>query len=77
MIVITHGVPIPAAGQTEEIQAEYERVALELQKELLSLSTNSKQVIAERSNHDEIPLKQADLVVQAIREVISQSTESR
>jgi pimeloyl-ACP methyl ester carboxylesterase len=77
MIVITHGVPIPQMGQSEETNAEYERVGLELQKEMLSLSTTSKQIIAEQSNHDEIPLKQADLVAQAIAEVVNQAAASR
>jgi hypothetical protein len=64
-------------GQSEETNAEYERVGLELQKEMLSLSTTSKQIIAEQSNHDEIPLKQADLVAQAIAEVVNQAAASR
>ena len=76
-IVITHGVPIPLSGQSEEINAEYERVGLEMQRELLSLSTRSKQIVAEQSTHDDILLKQPDLVIEAIREVINQATDSR
>jgi pimeloyl-ACP methyl ester carboxylesterase len=72
MIVITHGIPLPLMGHTEDVNREYEQIHLAMQEALLSLSTNSKQVIAEQSNHDEIPVLQADLVVQAILEVISQ-----
>lgn len=71
MIVITHGIPIPLSGQPEDVNAQYEQVALEMQRELLSLSTKSKQIIAEQSNHDEIIVKQPDLVIQAIQEVIN------
>lgn len=77
MIVITHGIPLPLMGQPEEVNMEYERVNLAMQRELLSLSTNSKQVIAEQSNHDEIPVKQAGLVVKAIQEVLSQAAASQ
>ncbi|HEX6304278.1 MAG TPA: alpha/beta hydrolase [Anaerolineales bacterium] len=79
LIVITHGVPITLMGQSEEANAEFEQVNLEMQRKLLSLSTNSKQIIAEHSNHDEIPLKQADLVVQTIKDVLQsgQSVGSR
>lgn len=75
MIVITHGIAIPAMGQPDDVNTAYEQVSLEMQRELLSVSTNSKQIIAEQSTHDDIPLKQADLVVQAILEVIGQAAE--
>jgi pimeloyl-ACP methyl ester carboxylesterase len=77
MIVITHGVPIELMGQTEEANASFERVNLEMQTRLLSLSTRSKQVFAEQSNHDEIPVKQADLVIEAIQEVFTQAIAGR
>lgn len=73
MIVITHGVPTAQAGLSEEGNAEVERVWLQLQEELLSLSTNSKQMIAEQSTHDEIPLKESSLVVQATLDVLAQA----
>lgn len=77
MIVITHGIPIELMGQSEEANAGFELVNQEMQTKLLSLSTNSKQIFAEQSNHDEIPVKQADLVVQAIQEVLNQIKTSR
>lgn len=73
MIVITHGVPTRLMGQSDEANAGFEQVNLEMQSRLLSLSTNTRQVFAEQSNHDEIPVKQADLVVQAIQEVLDQA----
>lgn len=73
MVVITHGVPIELAGQSAEDNAEFDRVNLEMQRRLLALSPNSRQVIAEQSNHDEIPVKQADLVVQAINDLLSEA----
>ena len=72
MIVITHGVPIKLMGQSDEANAGFEQVNLEMQTRLLSLSTNTRQIFAEQSNHDEISVKQADLVVQAIQEVLGQ-----
>lgn len=60
-------------GQSNEANAGFEQVNLEMQSRLLSLSTNPRQVFAEQSNHDEIPVKQADLVVQAIQEVLDQA----
>lgn len=77
MIVITHGHPVELMGQSEEANAGFEQVNLEMQTKLLSLSTNAKQVFAEQSNHDEIPVKQADLVVQAIQEVLGTATADR
>lgn len=77
MIVITHGVPITLMGQSDEANAAFEKVNLEMQSNLLSLSSNSKQIFAEHSNHDEIPVKEADLVVQAIRDVLDQAITRR
>jgi pimeloyl-ACP methyl ester carboxylesterase len=71
MIVITHGAPIELMGQSDEANAGFERVNLEMQTRLLSLSTNVRQVFADESNHDEIPVKQADLVVEAINDLLS------
>ena len=43
---------------------------LTLQKDLANLSTNSQQIIATRSGHN-IPLDQPDLVIAAIKLVLS------
>jgi pimeloyl-ACP methyl ester carboxylesterase len=45
-------------------------VWLTLQKDLASLSTNSQQIIATRSGHN-IPLDQPDLVIAAIKQVLT------
>jgi pimeloyl-ACP methyl ester carboxylesterase len=73
MIVITHGVPVELMGQSDEANAGFEKVNLEMQARLLSLSTNVRQVFAEESNHDELPVKQADLVVEALNDLLSGS----
>lgn len=73
MIVITHGVPVELMGQSDEANAGFERVNLEMQTRLLSLSANVRQVFAEESNHDELPVKQADLVVEALNDLLSGS----
>jgi pimeloyl-ACP methyl ester carboxylesterase len=77
MVVITHVVPITLMGQSKEANAGFERVNLEMQSNLLSLSSNSKQIFAEQSNHDEIPVKQADLVVEAIQDVLAQAAAAK
>jgi pimeloyl-ACP methyl ester carboxylesterase len=56
LVVLTRGKQVDAAWQT-------------LQKELASLSTNSKQMIATRSDH-QIQLEQPDLVIAAIKQVL-------
>jgi pimeloyl-ACP methyl ester carboxylesterase len=43
----------------------------ELQQELVSLSTQGKQIIAEKSGHN-IHWDQPDLVIDAIREILAQ-----
>ena len=43
---------------------------LTLQKDLASLTTNSQQIIATRSGHN-IPLDQPDLVIAAIKQVLT------
>lgn len=77
MVVITHDIPIPAAGQTEETNAAYERVGLEMQRELAALSSRGRQIIAEGATHDDIPLLRADLVIDSVRDVISEALEPR
>jgi pimeloyl-ACP methyl ester carboxylesterase len=77
IVVITHGVPVTMAGQSKEENAGFEQVNLEMQTRLLSLSTNVRQVIAKESNHDEIPVKQADLVNGAIRDMLVQLAATR
>jgi hypothetical protein len=56
LIVLTRGMP-------------YEQEHINKQQNLLTLSHNSKQIIAEKSGHH-IQLENPDLVVKAIREVM-------
>lgn len=72
LIVISHGFPQPpldAIGMTEAVLREYEPVWQEMQKELSLLSELGELRIAENSDHY-IQLKQPEMVVDAIRDVI-------
>jgi pimeloyl-ACP methyl ester carboxylesterase len=53
----------------QDVQTKLDEVQQELQKELLNLSSNSKQIIATESHHW-IPSDQPEVVVDAIREMI-------
>lgn len=77
MIVITHGIPVNLMSQSAAANADFERVNLEMQTRLLSLSSDTKQVFAEQSNHDEIPVKQAGLVVGAIQDLFDGAMSGR
>jgi pimeloyl-ACP methyl ester carboxylesterase len=54
-----------------DVIAQISQVQQELQKELVSLSTQGKQIIATQSGHN-IQLDQPELVVNAIRELLAQ-----
>lgn len=72
LIVISHGFPQPpldAIGMTEAVLREYEPIWQEMQKELSMLSERGELRIAEDSDHY-IQLKQPEMVVDAIRDVI-------
>src|SRR5262245_4450557 len=62
MAVVTHGVPFPGPF------AVLEKYWNEGQQRLVGLSTNSKLIVAQRSNHS-VQLDELGLVVDAIREV--------
>ena len=68
IIVLTRGQASPFVGVSDTENAQYEETWQQLQIELLNLSSNSKQIIAEESGHY-IHLDQPDLVVAAIREI--------
>jgi len=70
LIVISRGQAAPLPGLTAAENVEMERIWHELQSELASLSTNRQQQIAELSGH-EIQLQQPELVVNAIRQLVS------
>lgn len=63
--------PESAGPMTKEVN-EY---LAKTQRDLLKLSINSKQVIAEKSNHD-IHLDQPGLVVEAVKDVMARAAQS-
>jgi pimeloyl-ACP methyl ester carboxylesterase len=67
LIVLSHGEPI--AGIPALYSPLVEGIWSDMQLDLLNLSTNSKQIIAEQSGHD-IPSDQPQLVIDATREVV-------
>ncbi len=56
-------------GMPPDVAERLNRVRLEMQRDLLSLSVNSTWVVAEESDHA-IPQKQPELVVDAVRQVV-------
>jgi pimeloyl-ACP methyl ester carboxylesterase len=70
VIVLSRGQPDPLPGMSPSEQQPYEQTWRELQAKLVELSSNSSQVIAEQSGHY-IQLAQPELVIQAIRRIIS------
>ena len=69
LIVLSAGrketVPFLSDAENQQRQEEWQA----LQSELVALSSNSKQIIAEQSGHN-IQLDQPDLVIDAIREMV-------
>jgi hypothetical protein len=74
LVVISHGYwdPIPGFSDAENEQAW--RMWQEMQVELLSLSTDSRQIIATDSEHH-TQLQQLELVIDAIFDVIKFTRE--
>lgn len=72
LIVITAGKPMgeQASGLSEEIATQMTEAWTMLQKDLVTKSTNGKQIIAEHSGHM-IPHEQPEIIVEAIREMVS------
>lgn len=66
LVVLTHGIPFEDARDEANWQ--------EHQKKLAALSTNGRLVVAEESGH-EIQIQQPELVVDAIREVLTKARE--
>lgn len=71
LIVVSRGYwdPIPQLSASENDQAW--ETWQEMQSELVTLSTNSRSVVATKSEHH-VQLQQPDLVVDAIREIVEQ-----
>jgi pimeloyl-ACP methyl ester carboxylesterase len=68
LVVLSHGLP-EAAGEGSAQQLRYEQEWTKMQKELAGLSSNSKQIIAEKSGHN-VQLDQPELVIASILELI-------
>ena len=70
LIVISRGQAEPAVV-SKAINAALNQVWSDLQKDLLKLSTHSRQIIAEHSGHG-VPQQQPTVIVQAIKDMISE-----
>lgn len=68
MVVLRHGPP-EVTGDSSTQQIRYEQEWVKMQNELAGLSSNSKQIIAEKSGHY-IQLDQPELVIDSILELI-------
>lgn len=69
LIVLSRGLPEPLPGISDEENRQYEEAWKEMQGELIALSSNGKQIVAEESGHY-IQLQQPELVVKSIIELI-------
>jgi hypothetical protein len=75
LTVISHGhldtnaVP---ASLGPEVRDDYERAWQELQKEITSLSTRGRRIIADRSGHNVI-FEQPEIVIESILEMVNMS----
>ena len=65
LIVLSHGRPDTTRGFDDATQSTFEEEWSKMQIELIGLSSNSQQIIAQTSGHY-IQLDQPDLVVQSI-----------
>ena len=62
--------------ENEILREEMLTLGMELQKELLELSTNSEQIIAKESGHY-VQLDEPKLVIETIRKLISDYNENQ
>jgi pimeloyl-ACP methyl ester carboxylesterase len=69
LVVLTHGLPAPTMGLSEEETRQSESIWREFQVELSQQSNYGELVVADQSGHD-IHLDQPGLVVEAIRKVL-------
>lgn len=72
LIVLSHGLPDTSVGVVGAQQYQFEQEWAKMQAELLELSSNSKQIIAEKSQHN-IQLDQPDLVIEAILDLVKEN----
>jgi len=70
LIVLSRGLPEPLPGISDMENQQYEEAWKEMQKELVALSSNSEQIIAEKSGHY-VQIQQPDLVIDAIMHILT------
>jgi hypothetical protein len=71
LIVLTRGLPDSLPILSEQENAQYDATWHELQRELVGLSSNGRQIIAQNSGHY-IQLDEPNLVIEAVRELVEQ-----
>ncbi len=69
LIVLSRGLPEPLPGVSDVENQQYEVTWQEMQKELVVLSFESRQIIAEKSGHY-IQIQQPDLVIDAVMQIL-------
>lgn len=69
LVVLSHGVPQTIPGMTDDVNAAYEAVWQEMQRELAAQSVRGRHVIVAGSGHN-IHHDRPDAVVAAIQEVV-------
>ena len=70
LIVLSHGLPDETSDASAVQESQFEREWARMQKELTGLSSQGKQVIAQKSGHY-IQLDEPELVIAAIHELIA------
>lgn len=74
LVVISRGLSDPLPGFSEAEAQQYEEAWQVMQSELVALSTNSRQIIAEQSGHY-IQLQQPQRVIEAVKQVVEMATQ--
>ena len=72
LVVLTHGLPDTSSGIEPSQQQEFEQEWKKMQTELAGLSSNGRQIIAEKSAHY-IQLDEPELVIESILEMVAGS----
>ena len=74
LIVLSRGLPNPSPLLSDIENQQVWEIMQEWQSELVGLSSESKQIIAEQSGHH-IQLDQPELVIEAVREMVNTNRE--
>lgn len=76
VVVITRGTPFSAEADVPEgLEEDVEAAWGSMQEDLATISTNARRVVADGSGHF-IHLERPDLVIDAVRHVLEQATDS-